>query len=297
MYSIGIDVGGTKIQGSVVDDKGRIVLSERVLTQADKGKRQVIKNIVEVVTHLRINAHKRIIGVGISMPGFLHTNGRVAFGGGTLSCLTGVNLKKELSKHIKIPIHVENDARCFALAEALFGLGKRNKVVLGVIWGTGIGSGIVINKKIYDGEIGGSGEFGHMLIDPERKTGHVCGCGRRGCLEMIASGKSITQRYYDATKKVKTATAIYAAGDKLGKQIMDESITAMGQALAAMVNILNPGIIIIGGGVSNLPDSAYKRIEAEIKRCALPILTEGLKIKRYSLSDAAGVIGAAQLCF
>ena len=165
-YAIGIDVGGTKIEGAIVDNNGKIYSSKRIPTQSDKGSNQIIRNIIDVVNSLMNNSNMNIKGIGVSLPGFVDDSGKIVFGGGTLTSMKGVNLKNKLEKKLNLPVFIENDANCFALAEAVYGAGKKSKVVLGIIWGTGIGGGIVINKRVYSGSYGGAGEFGHIVIDP-----------------------------------------------------------------------------------------------------------------------------------
>jgi glucokinase len=293
--AIGVDFGGTKIEGSIISERGAVKDTYRVPTQASKGRKQIINNIVTVIQHLK--SKRRVAGVGISMPGFIDHTGKVVFGGGTLTSLQGVNLKKELERRVKLPVFIENDANCFALAEAAYGAGKKHRVVLGVIWGTGIGSGIVIDKHVFSGSFGGAGEFGHIVIDPTITKGPKCGCGQRGCLEILASGKNIMRRYKKAKGKIPNANPrqIYFSNERVAKQVIADAVHYLGIGLATAVNILNPGVIVLGGGVSKLPKPVYGRLKKEVKKYALPSLTKKLKVLRHSISDAAGTIGAAAL--
>ena len=265
-HVIAIDFGGTKIEGSIVDKKGKIGATKRVSTEAKKGKDQILKNIIAVINHLKSNFNKNIKGVGISLPGFIDKKGRLVFGGGTLTCLVGVNLKRELERRTKLPVFLENDANCFALAEAVYGAGKNHGIVLGVIWGTGIGGGIIINKHVYSGSFGGAGEFGHMVIDPTIIRGPKCGCGQYACLEMLSSGKNIARLYKKKGGKIKTThvKAIYESKERASKEVIDDAIHYLGVGLANIVNVLNPDIIVLGGGVSKLPDVVYKKLEREV---------------------------------
>lgn len=195
MFAIAIDLGGTKIQGCLVDGNGRIRLSKRVPTGVRRGKKAIIENVVCMVDFLKSSEKGKIAGVGISLPGIVDDRGVVVFGGGSLSCLKGENLKKEIEKRTDFQVFLENDAKCFALAEATYGAGKGCGVVAGVIWGTGIGGALVIDKKIFRGSIGGAGEIGHIIVNGNLKSCPRCGCGQRGCLEMMASGKNIARKY------------------------------------------------------------------------------------------------------
>lgn len=298
MYVIGIDFGGTKIEGSVVNSKGKISLTKRIPTPScNKGKEQIIKGIISVINYLKKESNKKIKGIGISLPGFVDGYGKIVFGGGTLTCLVRTNLKKEIEKKVRLPVYIENDANCFALAEATYGAGRKQKVVVGVIWGTGIGGGLVVDKQIYSGAFGGASEFGHMVIDPEVKKGPKCGCGQRACLEMLSSGKNISRLYKQRGGKIKNANPrqIYDSKEAVSKKIINDAIHYLGIGLATLVNVFNPDVIVLGGGVSNLPLPVYTRIKKEVKRYALPILTKSLKIRKHSISDSSGILGAAAL--
>ncbi|VVB60316.1 N-acetyl-D-glucosamine kinase [uncultured archaeon] len=253
-------------------------------------KEKVIKKFLEVFK-------PHINGVGISMPGFTDKKGKVIFGGGTLTSLVGVNLKKELEDRTKFPVFIENDANCFALAEAVHGAGKRYNAVLGVIWGTGIGGGLVINKKIYSGAFKDSLEFGHMVIDPNLTSGPKCGCGHYGCLEMLASGKNISRRYYELGGKIKNAGAreVYLSSEPAAKKAISDAIHYLGLGLADMVDAFNPEVIVMGGSVSRFPPAVYGRLKKEIKKYALPVLAKNILLVRYKISADEGILGAAEV--
>ncbi|MBI5881063.1 ROK family protein [archaeon] len=296
IYALAIDFGGTNIRGAIIDDKGKTHLSEKVPTEAGKGRTKVVSNLLEVIQRIRAGFKGKIEGIGVSMPGFIDDSGKVVFGGGTLRCLEGVNLKKAVHEKTGLPVFLENDANCFALAEAVFGAGKRYRVVVGVIWGTGIGGGIVVDKKLFRGSFGGAGEFGHMVVAPHER-GEKCGCGQSGCLEMMSSGKNIVRRYMEGDGKIKDANArdVYDSKEPVAKNTILTAIHYFGLGLANLVNTLNPDIIILGGGVSKLPDKAYKLLLLEVKKYALPSHTSKLKIVRHGISDDAGLLGAAAL--
>ena len=297
-YAIAIDFGGTNIRGAVIDEKRRIHLSRTVPTEAKKGKARVVSNVLDVIIQLKKGFKRKIEGVGISMPGFIDDSGTIVFGGGTLAFLKGVKLRKIVQEKTGIPAFIENDANCFALAEAVFGAGKKHKVVLGVIWGTGIGGGLVVDRKVYRGSFGGAGEFGHMVVEPD-SMGPKCGCGQRGCLEMMSSGKNISRRYAEGNGRIKDANPrhIFDSKEKIARKVISEAIHYLGLALANLVNVLNPDIIVLGGGVSNLPSRMYRLLGAEVKKYALPSHTKKLRIVKHGISDDAGLFGAAALVF
>ena len=299
MYVISLDIGGTKIEGAVVDEKGKIVLNKRIATEAGKGRKHVLRNIFLVIEYLKNNFNKKICGVGIAIPGFVSVQGKMIFCGGTLTFLKDINLKSVVARKTHLPVFVENDANCFALAEAYYGAGKNKNIVIGVIWGTGIGGGVIINKNIYSGAQGGAGEFGHIIIDPNVKKGHRCGCGQYGCLENLCSGKNISRLYKEGGGKIHNANPrqIYFSKEKVAKDVIDKAIFYLGLGLSMLVQNFNPDIIVIGAGVSQLPSPVYKRLRAVVKKYSLLTLTKNLKIVRYAISEDAGVVGAAALAF
>jgi len=298
-YAISIDFGGTKVSGSVVNEKGKILLNKRHPTEANKGKMQVIRNVNKVVADVRKDFKKKISGIGVCMPGFVDDDGKMVFGGGTLHILEGLNLRKEIQKKAKLPVFIDNDANCFALAEAVFGAGKKHNVVIGIIWGTGVGGGIVVGKKVFRGSFGGAGEFGHMVIDPTVKKGPKCGCGQHACLEMLTSGKNIQRLYKKLGGKINNANPrdIYDSKEAVAKKVIKNAVHNLGLGIATLTNVTNPDIIVLGGGVSQLPAPVYSQINKQVKKYALPSLTKRLKVVRHKISDDAGILGAAALVF
>ncbi len=297
MYAIAVDFGGTKMHGAIVDGKGKICADCVFPTEAEKGRMRIIGNLARLIGFLKKKSVKKIRGIGISMPGSTDKKGKVVFGGGTLTSLVGANLKKELEKRAKLPVFIENDANCFALAEAVYGAGKNCSIVLGVVWGTGIGAGLVVNRRIYGGALHQGREFGHMVVDSGIKTGARCGCGQRGCIEMLASGKNIVRRYLESGGKIKDANVrqIYGSKEPAAKKAIDDAIRYLGIGLADMVDVFNPEIIVLGGSVSRLPAPVYSQLRKEVKKYALPALSEKLKLVRYKISADAGIRGAAAL--
>lgn len=287
MYVIGLDIGGTKIEGAVVDSKGKTHLKKRLKTEVHKGKKQVLKNIKSVIEYLLKNSNKRIKRIGVAIPGFADSSGKIVFTGPNIKPLFNINLKKEL-KSYKLPLVIENDANCFALAESLYGAGKKHRVVLGIIWGTGVGLGIVINKKIFSGSIGGAGEFGHTILNPETKYGTV---------ELLSSGKNIVRIYKNKKGKIKNPSAkdISDSKEKIAKKVINNAVHYLGLGLANLTNLFNPDIIVIGGGISNLPNKFYLQLKKEVKKHAIPALTKNLIITKYKLLHNSGMLGAASL--
>ncbi len=298
-HAIAIDMGGTKIKGVLIDEKYRITDEVLLLTEAAKGRTKVISNITRAILAIKNKTDKKIKGVGISMPGFVDSSGKVVFAGAALRSLVGTNLKQAIMKNTGLNVYLENDANCFALAEAVHGAGKGHNVVLGIIWGSGVGGGIVMNKKVFSGAFGGAGEFGHIVLEPGIKTGPKCGCGQRACLEMLSSGVNISRMYIKKGGKIKNANPkdIYLSKEKIAKEVIGDAIHYLGLGISILVNTINPDIIVVGGGVSQLPEPVYAKLRKEVKKYAVPILTKDLKIVRFKVSNDAGAIGAAALVF
>lgn len=289
-YAIAIDMGGTNIRGVLIDNKLKTHLTLHKFTEPEKGKKKVIDNLVSVIKDIKKQSKKKIRGVGISMPGFINKKGVVALGGYTLNILDGTNIKKILEKRTGLKVVIENDANCFALAEAIYGSGKKHDVVVGVIWGSGIGGGIIINKKIFHGSIGGAGEFGEMIIEPNSKL---------KTLEDRSCGKGIMNRYKKEGGKIKNAGVkeIFLSKEKVAKDIIKDAVRHFGLGLANLVHIINPDVLVLGGGVSKLPPKIYSMIRSEIKNHTHPALVNNIKIVRHKISDDAGILGAAALVF
>ena len=332
-YVIGLDIGGTKIEGVLasLNNAGtlpKVLKKIRRPTNAAAGRTAVIDNIIATI--LELNSHGRanvsgfrLKGIGIGTAGFLKPTSqqRNSADGGmrnrahpdlrrgngrmemvpNIPSLKGVKLKEVLlqqlrQKGIKSPLFIENDSICFALAEFMFGAAKGYRNVIGVIIGTGIGGGLILDGRLYRGRDGGAGHIGHATIDP---SGPRCGCGQRGHFESWCSGKYITKRYVAAGGKMKNPdpAKIFGSGEPVARRIMEETYEKFGLAFANLINTFNPEIIVLGGGVSNLPNEFYRKINAEAKKYAYAAFSDGLKIVRNRLGDSAGVFGAASLAF
>jgi len=275
-------LGGTKISGILMNDNGKILRSYRRATQAHISRKKIIANIVEVINHLKT---KDVKGVGVASPGFAMPNGRMSCLP-NLKKLQGFNLKKELEKKTRLKIFLENDANCFAFAEHIRGAARGCKNSIGIIMGTGVGSGVIINNKIYKGA-GGAAEAGHtkLVIDKEVKD-----------VEDLISGPDIIRRYEELSgKRAHTPRIILVKGDKAARKVYDETVFYTGLFFSNLINIFNPEAIVVGGGVSNLP--FYKDINKIVKKYADPYMAKVCKIKKNALGDDSGVIGAAELVF
>ena len=281
--AIGIDMGGTKIEGILMNEKGRILKKSRRATEAHKSREKIIDNIVQVINELKT---KGVVGIGIGTPGFAMNNGGMT-SVPNLKKLKNFNLKKALEQKTRMKIFLGNDANLFALAEHKYGAAKGAKNTIGVILGTGVGTGIIINNKIYTGSGGGAGEIGHSYISTERGIKDV---------EALIGGPDIIQRYEELSgKRAHSAAIILNKKDKIAKKVYNEFVLYTGLFFANLINTFNPDCIVVGGGVSNIP--FYSDVRKVVNKYANPYMAKMCKIKKHSIGDDAGVIGAAELVF
>jgi N-acetylglucosamine kinase len=294
----GIDLGGTKIEGVILDDTLRPLLRHRIATEQEKGYGHILMQIARVVEAMAEQSgldRPEKIGIG--------TPGRADGTEGTISnsntvCLNGMPLLRDLHEALDMEVVIENDANCFTLAESMLGAGRDEMArpgatAFGIIMGTGVGGGIVCDGRLHRGAHGIAGEWGHIPLPAEQAA---CYCGRRGCIETVISGPAL-ERYYSAIsgRKATLKEIVTAAGrDDAARQTIERLVTSFGKALATVINILDPDIVIIGGGVGNIrflyTPEAREAIAAQVfnKSFDIPLLPP-------LLGDSAGVFGAALL--
>lgn len=287
MFKIGIDLGGTKTEGVLLDEGLEIVERKRVPTIQDYKK--IIETISSLVNDLKSKASGKTT-VGVCAPGITSQKTGLIKNSNT-QCLIGMPLQKDLEKTLGQKILMENDANCFAMAEAQLGAAKNYDVVFGVIMGTGVGGGIVINGKIHDGRSNIAGEWGHHIIRP---NGNKCYCGKSGCVETYISGPALERRWKELTGKSQSLhTIIENLSNTKAKEWKTEFLENFAIGLANVINILDPDVVVLGGGLSNIPflydegkNLVYKNIFSDL--ADTPIL-------KNKLGDSAGVIGASLL--
>jgi fructokinase len=295
----GIDLGGTKIEGVVlqIDEGIKVLARRRIATEADKGYEHIIGRMQELVQLLKEETGQVPDKIGIGTPGAIDTTTGTLKNSNTL-CLNGQPFKEDLEKALGIPVALANDANCFALAEAKLGSVAENlpdaAVVFGVIMGTGVGGGIVVNGQVVNGKQGIAGEWGHNFLD---ESGGPCYCGRIGCVEMVISGPAL-ERYYKSISgkelKLKEIVALHISqSDPHATATIQRLIYFFGKAIANVINILDPDAIVLGGGVGNI-DFLYTEGLEEAKKYIFNTRPEILLLKP-SLGDSAGVFGAASL--
>lgn len=288
----GIDLGGTKIEGVVLAslDRVDVLARERIATESHLGAEHVINRIEKLVSELskKVSAYPKVIG--IAHPGVEDTLTKKIKNSNS-TCLNGFPLREILEKKFSAQVELSNDANCFALAESIYGAAKEAEVVFGVIMGTGVGGGIVVNRKIIKGKLGIAGEWGHNELSPE---GELCYCGKKGCVEATISGPALEHFYHSLSGTKKNLSEIVAAKDTASKQTIERLNFYFGKAISVVINILDPDCIVLGGGVSNI-QSLYSEGIAAAKKFTFCDRFES-KIVKNSLGDSAGVFGAAMLC-
>ncbi|MGL4890261.1 ROK family protein [Aeromonas veronii] len=290
----GIDLGGTKCE-CVVLDGDEVLLRHRIPTERAGGYEHMIGQIAKLVAECAEKIGQRPTVIGMGTPGARDPQTGLMKNCNTTE-LNGKPFKEDLERRLGVPVLIANDANCFALAETHLGAVRQHhpdaKVVFGIIMGTGVGSGIVINGRILNGHHGIAGEWGHNVLSPD---GPECYCGKHGCVETLISGPAL-EAWYEAKAKRRLSLAQIVAAtahDHVAKLTIDRLHLLFGQALANVVNILDPDVIVIGGGVGNL-QSLY----SVGRQTILPFLFNprfNAPIIAPALGDSAGVFGAALL--
>ena len=294
---LGIDLGGTKIEGIILkSDKEPIEIERlRINTEEDKGYNQIINNIKRLVDTLENKVNYKFKKIGVGTPGTLDPETQLLKNSNSQN-LNKKSIKSDLENLLGKKVNIENDANCFALAETKFGAVKDQmphaKIVFGVIIGTGVGGGIIIDNKILYGKQGIGGEWGHTII---KDDGEMCYCGKKGCVESVISGRALQKYYTSLSGKKLSFKDIYKniETDLNAKKTLKRMITYFGKGLSNVVNIIDPDIIVLGGGLSNT-NELYDQGYQELKKYVFNP-TFKTKIIKPKLGDSAGVYGAALL--
>lgn len=300
--NIGIDLGGTNIQGAAA--RGDEILSRgKIATRAKEPATAVLDDIAKLA--LELAAGQPIAAVGLGLPGLLDPEKGI--------CLIAENLgwqdvpvTEVLQEKLQAPVFIENDARVAALGELAQGKARGCKDFIYITVGTGIGSGIYIDGKLLRGSRWCAGEVGHMVMDPR---GEECTCGNRGCLETLASAPAITRAARKAAAynpesvlafvrpEQIDAAAVFRAAiiDKIAAEIVDSAMTWLGIAIANLVNVFNPELVVIGGGVSLAGEELLQPIQIAVDNLCLRVQKNTVTITTSALGDRAGVAGALEL--
>ncbi len=293
---IGIDLGGTKIEGVALDSEGRVVSRRRVPTpQGDYNA--TVRAIADLVRHLEQESGSRG-SLGVGMPGIISPKTGLVKNANS-ACLNGRPLDRDIEEALGRPVRIENDANCFALSEASDGAAEGRPCVFGVILGTGTGGGVVVDGRILRGRNAISGEWGHNPMPwpaPDEWPGGSCYCGLTGCIETLLSGPGLARDYAREAGQATNAVEVVAraqAGEKAAVLCLDRYVNRLARALASIINVIDPDAIVLGGGLSSI-----ERLYDDVPRAWSPYVfsdrveTELLPPK---FGDSSGVRGAAWL--
>jgi len=294
---IGIDVGGTNIKGVLLNSDKEAVTKFKIPTKSRTNKKIILNQIFECIDLLKSRVDKvRTIGVGVASP--VDFKKQKILNPPNVPGLKNIYLAKEIEKKFGIRTIIDNDANCFVLSEAILGAGKEKKIVIGLTLGTGVGGGVVINKKIYHGADGSAGEFGHITIV---SGGRKCSCGQKGCLEPYINDAGIKKTAKEIFGKkmnsMREFDDLAAAGSKQAIKLYKITGQYLGIALADLVDTLNPDIIIIGGGIMRAGEFILKPVREEMKKLVLSSVAKNTRVVKARLGKHAGAIGAALLHF
>lgn len=311
-YSIGIDLGGTKVLTALVDrTNGRVVNFIKKKTKKEKGPKNITKKLIDSIEELVKTENisiPEISSIGIGASGQIDREKGIIVGAPNLDCFD-YHVKDIISKHFNIPVFVGNDVEVATFGEKNFGAGREYKDFVCIFVGTGVGSAIVKDNRIIYGSTGTAGEIGHIIVD---LNGRSCACGAHGCLEAYASRSAIETRIEGALKKGRKSciTDYLEEGksiksnmiqksiernDELVIQCVDEASEYLSGGIASIINFINPELVILGGGLVDAVDYFYQNTIKKAKMKSLPVPAEKIKFKKAELGDFSGVIGAAFL--
>lgn len=307
-YVVAADVGGTNTRMAIVNEDGVILALLKKSTHCKEGKDGMIKFLIsfanEMIEKSRASRQK-IRGIGVGFPGPLDAETGIIFNPPNLMGWDNVPLKSMLEEEFNIPVSVENDANAAALGEWWMGAGAGTNSLVCITLGTGVGGGIILDGKLLHGASGMAGEVGHMTIV---KDGIMCTCGNRGCLEAYASARGIIERTHTALLKdnisnehlpnsLEQICKMASDGNEIISNVIKEAGVILGIAIANLANLLNPEIVVLFGGVTNIGENLIKPVRKEVRKRAFKKATETLRIEVSKLPDKSGILGAAKSIF
>ncbi|MBI4970855.1 MAG: ROK family protein [Candidatus Omnitrophica bacterium] len=313
-YFIGIDLGGTKMLTGLLDKKFRLISTLKTKVQVDKGEKYffgaIVDSVLQVLNGAKVGLES-VAAIGVGCPGIIDVKEGVVVSSPNISFLNNLSLGKKLSKYFDVPVTLENDVNVGLYGEFHFGAARGYSHVIGIFLGTGIGGALILNGKLYQGSMGAAGEIGHTLVDP---LGPVCGCGNRGCLETeigrpaIAAEAAMLALKNRAPKLLKMSgtdiskiksgalAAAIKAGDAAIKTLVKNKAKLLGMAMANIVNVLNPEIIVLGGGVVEaMGKIIIPEADESMRHYAMSGLVKNVKVVAAKLKDYSIVMGAAKL--
>lgn len=311
--TIGVDIGGTKVAAGLVDAAGRIQARTRVPMQAAGSAQAGLQAVLAAVAGVREQAgRQRIRGLGLSCPGPLDPRRGRVINPPNLPCWRNYPLVRAVERATGLPARLDNDANAAALAEARWGAGRRYRYVFYATLGTGIGAGLVLDGEIYHGRTGAAVEGGHLSLD---HRGPRCGCGKHGCIEALASGPAVARRAQarvaeepkraarlralapggPETLQAETVAAAWREGDPLATEILRETADWLGIWLGNIVDLLEPEVIVLGGGMGALMAQWFDRIREIMPAHTINSRAAEIPLRRARYGDAAGIAGGAAI--
>lgn len=297
-YAIGLDLGGTDLKAGLVRANGTVDHFLRRPSRTQESAGAPIEVMIEAAAELRARAGGPVSRVGLGCPGVIEPRTGVLVGHTPhLPHWSAMPLGEELASRLGVRVQVDNDANCAALAESRVGAAREARVSVTFTLGTGIGCGIVIEGRVVHGAFGGAGEAGHLPLG----SGEVaCRCGVANCVEPEASASGLTRSARAAGLKVEDAAQVFAAaarGDPTAVRLVDRMADRLGAVIAVVVNLLNPDVVTIGGGVSQAGEPLYSRLRAAVDRYALEGHRRALCIVPAALGERAGTVGAGLMAW
>lgn len=310
----GIDIGGTNVKFGLVNSEGKVLFRKQRQTLAEKGPTPLMHLLTNVGEELLLQAADdgfEIRHLGVGSPGAVDSvTGKVIGPCPNIAGWQGMEIGGILKERLNLPVFVDNDANSMALAESMFGAASGAKSVICMTMGTGIGGAVVLNGAIYHGSTYSAGEIGHMAVNID---GPRCNCGNNGCLEVYCSSRAILDRARSMLKSgltdlfkdllsndlsnlsIRKFFMAYNKGDEVAAHVLDETSVYMGAALAGVVNLLNPDLVVIGGGVAESAGNFLDLLKEQIRKRAFDSAVDGLRVVAARLGNDAGFIGAGFL--
>lgn len=309
--AIGVDLGGTFIKAALIDESGNILYKEEAPTLAERGPDDILRRIEGMIREIATKnglAVADLAGLGIAIPGFIDDESGVADEVVNIGW-RDVPVREPLKQRLGIHVSMENDANAAALGEAWVGAGRGRRFALCVTLGTGVGGGVVIDGKVLRGANTMAGEIGHMVMVP---GGAACNCGHHGCLETISSATGVVRMAREALAAAQqtgahstlsddqelTAADVFAAadaGDALANEVVDKAIETLAWGLGTAANVINPEVIVIGGGMSRAGARLFDPLRVALPNYALRRVAAAVTLVPAELGNDAGVVGAARL--
>jgi len=309
--AVGVDLGGTNIKAGLVNEEGRVLAAAEVPTQASEGPDAVIARMVRLAGDLRGKSPGSLLGVGVGSPGPLDPAEGSIYSTPNMPGWDNYPMRKKMEEKLRVPVIVENDANCAALAESWRGAGQGSRTMILLTLGTGIGGGIVIDGKLVNGARISAGEVGHIVINYD---GPKCGCGNHGCLEAYAGAAAIVARARELLEKPGTVSVLRewtledpktltpaliskaaGQGDGPALSVLRETGRLLGVGIGSLVNLFAPEVVILGGGVAAAGDVLFAAVREEVKRRAMAPASERVRIVPAAMGNSAGMVGAAAL--